>query len=84
MVIHMGRHAVQQVFQIIIRISFIGFGSFHQCVENGCRFCTVNGITEQPDFPGDGEGPYMAFTCTIVTGNMTVIQDSCAAEAEML
>ena len=53
MVIHMGRHAVQEVFQIVIRISIVGLGCFHQRVENGRCFSTTNGIAEQPDLSGN-------------------------------
>ena len=62
MVIHVGRHAVQKIFQIVIWINFVGPGCFYQCIENSRCISAINGVAEQPDLPRDCEGTYMSFT----------------------
>ena len=64
---------IQQIFQIVIHIHIICPCRFHQSVEDGNGFGSINCIAEHPGFSRGCEGPNMTFTGLCEYSDNTVI-----------
>ena len=60
----------KKVFQIPFGVQVVGFGGFHQAVDDGTGFGSFGAITEKPIFSPNGERADAVFRG--VVGNVTV------------
>lgn len=60
----------KKVFQIPFGVQVVGFGGFHQAVDDGTGFGSFGAVTEKPIFSPNGERPDAVFRG--VVGNVTV------------